>query len=363
MNIFEFMKEMVTRNASDLFFRAGGLPHLRIDGRLVPCGDVPLSVEDVMKATDDLTSAEQRERFKRKLDVDFALDVDFTLYLKDLSHRFRVSIFMQRNWPSIVVRNIRNTSATFEELGLPVEVLTKLSQETRGLVLLTGSMGSGKSTTIASMLEYINQNSYKHILTVEEPIEYTFKDVHCLINQRDLGIDVSSYATALRAFTLQSPDVIFIGNIRDHETMSAALTAAETGVLVLSTLHTVNAAQSVERITNFFPPHQHLQIRTQLSSLLKGIISLRLIPLKEGAGRVPAYETMLLTPTISRLIREGKTWEIPQFIEDGSVFGMQTFNQSLTKLVNDGKVTEEMAAIFADNREEFLLSLRGFKRK
>jgi twitching motility protein PilT len=211
------------------------------------------------------------------------------------------------------------------------------------------------------MIEFINTNSRKHILTIEDPVEYVFEDKQSLINQREIGIDVLSYENALRAFTLQNPDVLFIGNIRDLETMSSAITAAETGVLVLSTLHTVNAAQSVERIINFFPPYQHEEVRNQLAFLLKGVISLRLLPLKDGHGRIPAYETMLLTPTISRLIREGKIWEIPQFIEDGNIFGMQTFNQSLIKLVNEGKVSEAEAAEFSDNKDEFSLSLKGFK--
>jgi twitching motility protein PilT len=197
---------------------------------------------------------------------------------------------------------------------------------------------------------------------VEEPIEYTFKDKKSLINQRELGLDVSSYSIALKAFTLQSPDVIFIGNIRDYDTMQAAITAAETGVLVLSTLHTVNASQSVERIINFFPPHQHQEIRNQLASILKGVISLRLIPTRSTSGRVPAYEAMLLSPTISRLIREGKVSEMQQYIEDGEVFGMCSFNQSLMKLVKAGKISEEEAASFADNRDEFMLTLKGIRR-
>jgi twitching motility protein PilT len=212
------------------------------------------------------------------------------------------------------------------------------------------------------MIEYINDNCKKHILTIEEPIEFAFKDKNCLINQRELGIDVSDYAVALRTLTLQSPDVIYIGSIRDHATMSAAITTAETGALVLSTLHTVNASQSLERIVNFFPPHQHQEIREQLSSILKGIISLRLIPLKKGTGRIPAYEVMLLTPTISRLIREGKPWEIPRFIEEGEIFGMQSFNQSLVKLVTKDLVSEEDAASAADNKDEFILALKGIKK-
>jgi pilus retraction protein PilT len=241
---------MVEEDASDLFYRTGGTAHLRIDGKVVSVGEKILSSEEISKAIEELTTPQQREIFKKTMDMDFAV------YLTELERRFRVSIFMQRNHPSMVIRNVHNYIQNFEELGLPAEVLKKLSLEKRGLVLLTGTMGSGKSTTIASMVEYINNNSKRHILTIEEPIEYTFKDKNCIINQRELGLDVASYAVALRAFTLQSPDVIFIGNIRDHETMSAAITAAETGVLVLSTLHTVNAAQTIERVINFFPPHE-----------------------------------------------------------------------------------------------------------
>ncbi|MCM8795307.1 MAG: PilT/PilU family type 4a pilus ATPase [Candidatus Omnitrophica bacterium] len=356
MSIKKLLEEMVKQDASDLFYRAGSTLRLRKDGQIVSLGKEILSVDDVIKAVEELTTPKQREVLRDNLDVDFAL------YLEEFQRRFRISIFMQRNTPSIVIRNVRSSVETFEALNLPAEVLKRLSLETRGLVLLTGSAGSGKSTTIASMIEYINNNCHKHILTVEEPIEFTFKDKNSIINQRELGLDVSSYSSALRAFTLQSPDVIFIGNIRDYETMASSLTAAETGVLVLSTLHTINAAQTVERIVNFFPPHQHQQIRIQLSYSLKGVISLRLVPLRDKSGRIPACEIMVLTPTIARLIREGKTWEIPQYIEEGTIFGMQSFNQSLVKLVKEGRVSEETAAEFSDNKEEFMLALRGIRR-
>jgi twitching motility protein PilT len=356
MSIKLLLKEMIDKDASDLFYRVGAIPRLRMDGKVMVVGEDTLSLEEIMHAIEELTTPQQRATFRAKLELDFAL------YLKELDRRFRVNIFMQRNSPSIVIRNVRSIVSSFEELNLPAEILQKLSMESRGLILLTGSAGSGKSTTIASMIGYINNNSNKHILTVEEPIEFTFKDKNCIINQREIGMDVTSYASALRAFTLHSPDAIFIGNIRDYETMSMAITAAETGVLVLSTLHTINASQTVERIINFFPPHQHQQIRTQLSYLLKGVISLRLLPLKDQPGRIPAYEIMLLTPTISRLIREGKIWEMPQFIEDGTVFGMCSFNQTLVKLVKEGKVSEEVAADFSDNREEFILGLKGIKK-
>jgi twitching motility protein PilT len=356
MDIKKLMQEMVARGGSDLFYRAGGTPRLRIDGKIISVGEHVLSVEDVMLATQQLANFKQLDIFRNNMAVDFAV------YLDEFGRRFRVSIFMQRNWPSVVIRNVRNHISTFEELNLPVEILKKLSLETRGLVLLTGGMGSGKSTTIASMMEYINNNSKKHILTAEEPIEFTFEDKQSIINQRELGIDVASYAVALRAFTLQSPDVMFIGNIRDYETVSSAITAAETGVLVLSTLHTINASQSVERLINLFPPHQHQEARNQLAALLKGVISLRLVPSKDGLGRIPAYEIMLLTPTISRLIREGKVWEIPQFIEEGAIFGMQSFNQCLVKLVHEGKISEEDAVQSADSRDEFMLAFRGIKK-
>ncbi|MFA5356930.1 MAG: PilT/PilU family type 4a pilus ATPase [Candidatus Omnitrophota bacterium] len=356
MSIKDYLKIMVEKGASDMFYRAGGNVRMRIDGKVVSIDDRVISLDEVNDSVKDLTSNELRDFFKRNLDVDFGV------YIPELQHRFRISIFMQRNWPILVVRNIRSQVQTFEELNLPADILRQLSMEMRGLVLLTGSCGSGKSTTIASMIDYINENANKHILTVEEPIEFTFEDKKSIVNQRELDHDVSSYQVALRAFTLQSPDVIYIGNIRDYETMSIALTAAETGVLVLSTLHTVNAAQTVERVINFFPPHHHTEVRTQLSSLLKGVISLRLLPKKDGQGRIPAYEIMRLTPTISRLIREGKVWEITQFMEDGNIFGMQSFNQSLVKLAKEGKISEEAAANYADNKDEFVLALKGIKK-
>jgi twitching motility protein PilT len=356
MSIKKYFKMMLEKNASDMFYRAGSNVRMRIDGRVVAVSEEVVSLDEVNDTVKELTSNELRSFFEKSLDVDFGL------YLPELNHRFRISIFMQRNWPALVARNIRSQAQSFEELGLPSDILQKLSLETRGLVLLTGTMGSGKSTTIASMINYINHNCNKHILTIEEPIEFTMKDDKSIINQRELGMDVSSYAAALRGVTMQSPDVIFIGNIRDYETASAALTAAETGVLVLSTLHTVNASKSIERLLNFFPPHQHQEVRTQLSSLLKGVISMRLIPYKDKEGRIPAYEVMLLTPTISRLVREGKIWEIAQFIEDGSLFGMQSFNQSLVKLVREGKISKEEATNVSDNRDEFILALKGIKQ-
>lgn len=356
MNINELLKETVERGASDLFCHAGGLPYLRIDGKVTAVGKTILKVNDLERMVEDITTPEQKEAYKNNKDV------DFSIYVEELKRRFRVNIFVQRGSPSIVIRNVPSYAPAFEELNLPADVLKKLSTERRGLVLLTGSTGSGKSTTIASMIEYINNNTSRHIVTIEDPAEFVFKDKNCIINQREIGGDVPSYAAALRAFTLQSPDVIFISNLRDHETMSAAITAAETGVLVLSTLHTINASQTVERIINFFPPHQHQQTRTQLSYLLKGVISLRLVPLKNGLGRIPACEVMLLTPTISRLIRENNIVDMQKFIEEGALSGMQTFNQCLIKMVVEEKVSREVAEEFSDNKDEFVVALRKMKK-
>jgi len=356
MSIKALLKQMLERNASDLFCRPEAPPHMRIEGEMIASGRTLLTVEDLNHMVDDLTTPKQRDDFKSNLDIDFAL------YIEELTHRFRVSIFRQRNWPTIVIRNIRDSVSTFEELNLPVEILKKLALESHGLVLLTGSMGSGKSTTIASMIEYINANSSKHILTIDEPIEFTFQDKKSYINQRDLGVDVLSYASALRSLTLQSPDVISIANIRDYNTMAAAMTAAETGVLVLGTLHTINASQSVQRIMNFFPPHQHNEVQLRLSYLLKGVISLRLVPLKDGSGRIPAYEVMLHTPTTSRLIRDGKILEIPRYIEEGEIYGMQSFKQCLLRLIREGKITKEAALDFSDDRDEFSLAINGYHK-
>ena len=356
MSIKEFFKIMRENNASDMFLRAGGIPRIRVDGRVCPLSEDVLSKADMDKIAQELIVTEQqKKKFQEDLEVDFAYPLEGV-------GRFRVIIFAQRGTPSIVVRYVRDDIQTFEELNLPVELLKKFASEKRGIVLLTGPAGSGKSTTVSSMIGYINTNMERHIVTVEDPIEFLFKDKKSIINQRELGLDVLDYPAALKHFTLQSPDVIFIGLIRDPQTMHAAITAAEMGVLLLSTFHTINAIQTVERIINFFPPHLHAEVRIQLSLVLKGIISMRLIPRKDAPGRIPACETMVLTPTISRILREGKVWEMRRFIEQGEMFGMQTFNQALIKLVRAGKISEEDAKLSSDSKEDFELELRGIKK-
>lgn len=356
MKIQEVLKAMCERDASDVFIKVDNVPCVRVYGNIVPlAGFDRLTSKEIEKIVEEITDDVHRSALQKTMDTDFTIDLEGL-------DRFRVSIFYQRGVPSIVMRRIKKSVPDFQSLGLPQNVLKTLSGEHRGLVLLTGPAGNGKSTTIASMIDFMNNNYSRHILTLEDPIEFTFTDKKSVIEQRELGIDVSSYPVALRQVTLQSPDVIFIGTIRDLETMSAALSAAEMGVLVLSTLHTINAVQTVQRIINFWPPHHHAEIRLQLSFLLKGAISLRLVPSVDGPGRVPATEVMTLTPTISHLIRDGALTDIPRFMEEGSFFGMESFKQSLSRLVKDGKITAEEAFKFADSKEDLELEIKGIKR-
>ncbi|MDD5137915.1 MAG: PilT/PilU family type 4a pilus ATPase [Candidatus Omnitrophota bacterium] len=356
MKIRDVLRVMCDRDASDVFLKVDNVPYLRVYGELVPLMDFPvLGVADLQRIVAEVADDAHKKMLQNVFDTDYAMDVEGL-------DRMRVSIFMQRGVPSVVMRRIKKAVPDFNALNLPKDVLEHLSQERRGLILLTGPAGHGKSTTIASMIECMNTTQARHILTVEDPIEFTFADKKSVINQRELGLDVSSYPVALRQVTLQSPDVIFIGTIRDLDTMSAALNAAEMGILVLSTVHTVNAAQTAQRILNFFPPHQHAEIRMQLSFLLKGVVSLRLVPRADGSGRVPACETMVLTPTISRLLREGAFADITRFLEEGALFGMQSFKQSLAKLVKDGRITAEEAYKYADSREDLDLEIKGIKR-
>ena len=356
MNFRDILRSACERDASDLFLKVDNVPYVRVYGRLVPMQDfLVLGAKDLENFIEEVIDEAHKKMLRNSFDTDFALDIEGL-------DRFRVSVFYQRNVLSIVMRRIKKNIPDFKALNLPENVLKMLSIETRGLILLTGPAGSGKSTTIASMIEYMNNNSSRHILTVEDPIEFTFADKKSVINQRELGLDVGSYVVALKQVTLQSPDVIFIGTIRDLDTMLAALVAAEMGILVLSTIHTVNSAQTIQRIVNFFPPHQHAEIRMQLSFLLKGVVSLRLIPEADGSGRVPAVETMTLTPTISRLIREGTLGDIPRFLEEGALFGMESFKQSLSRLVKNNVISAQEAYKYADSKEELELEIKGIKR-
>jgi pilus retraction protein PilT len=355
MDIKTIFRSMIDFHASDIFLKVGSAVNFRIDGLLRPQGPELLGEKDIVRIIEEVLNDEQKKIFDTEREIDFAVSFEGI-------GRFRGSIFHQNGMPGAVFRYIRGKIQSFEELNLPSKVLSKLGIEKRGMILVTGATGSGKSTTIASIIEYINQNLPSHIVTIEDPIEFTFEDKRSLIEQRELGIDTPSYLDALKHVMYQSPDIIFIGNIRDQDTMTAAMNAAETGQLVVSTIHSVNATQTVERIVNFYSPHQHEEIRMQLSLLLKGVIAQRLIPIKEGNGRIPACEIMLLSPTISALIREGKTNELLQYIEEGEIFGMQTFDQCLAKLCLERKISVEEAKKFCDSVAILELALKGIKR-
>lgn len=347
---------MIDRGASDVYFRIKAVPHARINGKIEPIADTSATKADVNKYADILLATDQRRaQFKENLDIDF-------IHEEPGVGRFRVNIFIQRGTPAIVCRHVSYLVKDFADLNLPVELCKLFSEQSNGLFLVCGPAGNGKSTTIASMIEYINVNQKKHVITIEDPIEYLFNDKNSLISQRELGIDVPSFPSALKHITQQSPDIMYIGNIRDVETMRAAINATELGTFVMTTFHTINAVQSIIRIVNFFPPYLHDEVRMQLSMILRGTISLRLVPLKDGNGRVPAYESMVVTPSIARLIREGTIREIQEYIDEGEMFGMQSFKKSLVKLVKEGLVTEEDAIEHADSRDDFILALKGIKR-
>ncbi|MBU1112814.1 MAG: PilT/PilU family type 4a pilus ATPase [Candidatus Omnitrophica bacterium] len=352
MEFKDMLELMIEKGATDIFLRVGSPLRGRINTEVETIREERLTFDEIKNIIETVARDRDRERLEK------SRGCEFTYWYREY-WRFRIGLFYQRSTPAMVVRKIDLRIPSFTELNLPSEVLEQFCKERRGLILLTGITGSGKSTTIASMIQFINNKYGRHVLTVEEPIEFTFQDDLSVINQREIGTDVESYQDALRQFALHSPDVMYIGNILDAETCHAALTAAETGVLVFSTLHTVNATSTIERIVNFFHPHQHNFVMNQLSFLLKGVLSQRLIPRDDHPGLIPAYEIMTLSPSISRLIKENKIWEIPKYITSGEHYGMVTFHQCLLSLVEQGKITPEVALQYADSREELELQLRN----
>ena len=354
MDVNELLKTAHSQGASDLHIKVGSYPILRINGELSPLSTgTRLSQEDTLKIAFSVMSPGQRETFKKRNDIDLAYSVPGL-------GRFRCNIFIQRGTIGLVFRVIPMRIPTIEELFLP-EVLKKVSMEPRGLILVTGTTGSGKSTTLASMIDNINTNKTDHIMTIEDPIEYLHRDKRSIVNQREIGNDTESFSKALRAALRQDPDVILVGEMRDFETIQTALTAAETGHLVLSTLHTIDATETVNRIISVFPPYQHKQVRMQLASVLKAIISMRLVPKMEGEGRVPAVEVLIATATIKDCILDpDKTKMIPDVITQGALhYGMQTFDQSLFKLYKSGFISYEEAMRRATNPDDFALKVKG----
>ncbi len=356
MDINELLRKTYTMGASDLHLKVGSPPIVRLHGELIPLDTgEKVTLEEALKIAFSIMSPSQREEFKRENELDFAYSVPGL-------GRFRCNAFFQRGAVGMVFRVIPLKIPTFEELNLP-DVLKKIAMEQRGLVLVTGTTGSGKSTTLAAMIDYINSNRAVNIVTIEDPIEFLHRDKRSIISQREVGSDTRSFVKALRSALRQDPDVILVGEMRDFETIQTALVAAETGHLVLSTLHTVDAAETVNRIISVFPPNQQKQIRLQLASVIKGIISQRLLPKADGNGRVPAVEVMLGTLTIKECIVDpDKTRLIPDVIAQGKVlYGMQTFDQSLFDLYKAGLVTYEEALKWASNPDDFTLKVKGIQ--
>ncbi len=345
MDIDNLLRAVVEREASDLHLKVGSPAVLRVHGALVPHnGDMRITPEEIQEALEHITTERQRKSFAEEMELDFAYSIPGLA-------RFRVNAAFQRSTISLVFRQVNWKIPPIEELRLP-EVCKVLAVKPDGLILVTGPTGSGKSTTLAAMLDYLNERETRRVVTIEDPIEYLFKDKKCFITQRELGADTLSFSAALKRVLRQDPDVILVGEMRDLETIATALTAVETGHLVFATLHTPSAAGAIDRIIDVFPPYQQNQIRAQLSTTLQGVLYQTLLPKAGGNGRVPAVEVMIATTAICNLIREGKTYQMPNVIQTGAQYGMQTLNQALRDLCQRGLITEADAFRKSDNPDE-----------
>jgi len=353
VRIEQLLKAMVDYGASDLHVRIGIPPTFRIHGELIKPYDIKISYQMMDGFLGDIMTQAQKDTFENTKECDFALSA------RELG-RFRVNVFRQRGTPAIVFRHINSKIPKFESLGLP-DVVLNLALKKRGLILVTGTTGSGKSTCLAAMIDHINEIESTHVLTVEDPVEFLHRDKKSIISQREIGTDSNSYANALKAALRQDPDVMLIGEIRDLETMQIALTAADTGHMVFATIHTTNATETIHRILSMYPPHQHDEIRLLLASCLEGVISLRLLPRSDATGRVPAAEVLVNTAAIKEYIMDkGKTEFIETAIAEGHMqYKSQTFDQALLLLFNSGKISRETAIAAATNPEDFELKLRG----
>jgi twitching motility protein PilT len=354
MEINDLLRIAIENDASDLHIKVGSPPILRIAGELAPLpSEERITKQDAMNIAFSVMSPAQKEVFTKKNELDTAYSVPGL-------GRFRCNIFVQRGTIGLVLRVIMKNIPSMEELHLP-DVLKKLALEERGLILVTGTTGSGKSTTLATMIDLVNMNRTCNIITIEDPIEYLHRDKKSIVNQREVGSDTESFSKALRSALRQDPDVILVGEMRDFETIQTALIAAETGHLVMSTLHTTDATETVNRIIAVFPPYQHKQVRVQLSSVIRGIISMRLMPRADGKGRVPAVEVLVATAMIKDCILDPeKTKLIPDVISQGKIiYGMQTFDQSLFDLFKSELITYEEALRRATNPDDFVLKVKG----
>src|SRR5262245_20716544 len=354
MELNEILQVALRGGASDIHLKAGLPPMFRVDGNLVPLKDARrLPPEEISRMAFGIMNDYQKEKFKAQNELDLAYGVPGL-------GRFRVNVFQQRGTIGVVLRVIPFKIATIEQLLLP-KVLEKIASEQRGLILVTGTTGSGKSTTLAAMIDHINATETCHIMTIEDPIEFLIRDKRSIVNQREVGVDTMSFGQALKSALRQDPDVILVGEMRDLETIETALTAAETGHLVMSTLHTLDATETINRIISAFPPYQQKQVRLQLGSVLKAVISQRLVPKADGKGRVPAIEVLLATGRVKELIEDkDRTKEIPDAISQGhTTYGMQTFDQSLMSLLKSSLITYEEALRQATNPDDFALRVSG----
>jgi twitching motility protein PilT len=351
-HINDLLAVLIDRGGSDLHMAAGSPPQMRLNGRLVPIeGYSALQPAELRVMIYDILSTRQREELEERLELDASHPVAG-------GGRFRMNIFFQRGSVGAVMRAISNRIASLEDLGMP-PIVSELVGKPRGLVLVTGATGSGKSTTLAAMIDLINAERSLHIMTVEDPIEFMHPHRRSIVNQREVGADTLSFAAALRHVLRQDPDVILVGEMRDLETMSTVLTAAETGHLVLATLHTQDAPGSVERIIDVFPPFQQHQVRVQLAETLQGVVSQQLLPTVDGVGRIPAVEVMVVTPAIRNLIREGKVPQIKSAMQAGGEYGMQTMDKALAELARSGRVDMAIASERAESPEDFMNLLGG----
>lgn len=339
LTVEPFLEEVIRRDASDLHVQVGLPPMLRIDGALAPIKEVaPLTAEAIDQIIFGLLDEDQKKIYVKDKEIDFSFAYG------DLG-RFRVNSFHEKGNPAAAFRLIPNQIRTVEDLGLP-PVLNKMTEYPRGLVLVTGPTGSGKSTTLAGMLDKVNRERAMHVITIEDPIEYQHHHKKSIVVQREVHFDTPSFAAALRSALREDPDVVLIGEMRDLETISTAITVAETGHLVFATLHTNSAAQSIDRMVDVFPPHQQQQIRIQLASVLQGIVAQRLIPMI-GGGRMAAAEILVVTPAVRNIIREGKSHQLDAVIQTGAEFGMQSMDATLARLIHEGKISYEEAKNYA----------------
>ena len=355
MDLSEVLLVALNNRASDVHFKVGQPPVLRIDGELIPLKDYSaMDASEIAKLAYQIMNERQRERFLREMEIDMGYGISGM-------GRFRVNIFQQRGTIAIALRVIPFGIKGFEELNLPVDVMERIAREVRGLVLLTGTTGSGKSTTLAALIDKINTSRRSHIITIEDPIEFLHRDQKGIVSQREIGTDTDNFAQALKMALRQDPDVILVGEMRDFETIETAILAAETGHLVLSTLHTLDAAETVNRIVAVYPPYQQKQIRLQLAGILKAVVSQRLLPRADGMGRVPAVEIMLSTARIREcIVDKDKTHDIHDAIAEGhATYHMQTFDQSLMSLLKRELITYEEALRHSSNPDDFALRVKG----